>query len=274
MNHSHFSPARIYLPIVICMLLNSCYTGPLVTDPYRVDESRQKENFYYVPSAPNSPLLTEKNDMNLNLVRSSSSKFAGFDIQGAYLPGKHVGIIAGYSLAESDGGYPYNMRYHRLEGGAGYILLLKNGWHLETYAGLGTGKVTNYHHTGFSKTDLTHFFIQPAFGFNNEKKTVQLGFVSRFAGVNFSVTDTSIDTGREALSAQQLKNLQDKPFHVVWEPGLVFRAGWKNVLFNLGYTYSTDLTDSKLYRANSNFSFGFSLRFNTSGKEDAKIETH
>jgi hypothetical protein len=48
----------------------------------------------------------------------------------------------------------------------------------------------------FSKENLTHLFLQPAVAVNNEKKTVQFAFISKFSGVNFNVTDTAlIQTG-------------------------------------------------------------------------------
>jgi hypothetical protein len=246
------------------VLLNSCYPGP-ITEPYYVVESRQKENVYYVASTPNTQLLSEKNDLGFNLMRSGGSKFSGVECQVSYLPSKHLGLIAGYSSAGTDGRHDY-MKYHQFETGIGYIAHLSKEWHFETYGGFGSGKINNTHATGSSSINLTHFFLQPAIVVSNKNKTTQFAFVSRFAGVNFKA-DTTFNNDREQFSVSHIKSLYDNPFHIMWEPGFVFRFGWQNFLFHTGYSFSADLTNSNLYRANSNFSIGASLRFNTSNKK-------
>ncbi len=142
--------------------------------------------------------------------------------------------------------------------------------HIEAYAGLGKGNISNNHHTGFSKINLTHYFIQPAIAINNENKTLQVAIVSRFTGVNFKVIDRTFNTQRELLSTAQFKSLDEKPFHVFWEPGAVLRFGWKEFLFHAGYSYSSDITNSSLHRSEAIISFGASLRLNTLKKPTVK----
>ncbi len=248
--------------------LDSCYTGGIISDPYIVAESRQKENFYYVPSAPNTPLHSKKNDLNFTLMRTSDSKYSGGEVQASYMPGKHVGIMASYSYAGNHAGsYPDYIKYNRFELGSGFVTQLSKNWHFETYGGFGNGKIANIHYTGSSRINLTHFFLQPAIAISDEKKNIQFGFVSKFAGVNFNVMDTSFNTDREPFSTTQVKSLYDQPFHIIWEPGFVFRIGWKNFQFHTGYSFSTDLTNPDLYKANGNFSMGFCLRINTQDKK-------
>ena len=257
----HISDCIILACIV---LLQSCYTG-VIYDPYYIPVSRQQENIYYVPSSPNTQLLSEKNDMGFNVVASGGSKFSGVETQVSYLPATHVGLIAAYSSGKNDDGSTTYMRFHKLEGGVGYITNLSKGWHFETYGGIGTGKIDNFHATGNSNVNLTNFFIQPAFAVSNKKKTVQFGIVSKFSGVNFNV-DTTFDNAREPYSTDQIIGLHDRPFHLMWEPGLVFRVGWKNFLFHTSYSLSADLANPHLNRATDNFSIGGSLRFNASKK--------
>ena len=247
--------------------LSSCFFGGNVYDPYIVSESRQKENFYYIPSAPNTPLLSQKNDMGFSLMWESGSKYSGADIQASYMPGKHVGIMGSYSLTGINSDY---IKYYRFELGSGFVTQLSKNWHFETYAGFGNGKIKNTHHTGNSKLNLTHFFLQPAIAISNENKKIQFGFVSRFAAVNFNVMDTSFNTDREPFSTAQLKSLYDQPFHIFWEPGFVFRFGWEKFQFHTGYSFSTDFTNPDLYKANGNFSLGFTLRFNSQPAIKAK----
>src|SRR4030095_7141492 len=250
--------------LVACItVLDSCYPYPTTT-PDVVSEWRQKENVYYIPSSPNTQLLSEKNDLGFNVVASAGSKFSGVETQASFLPAKHVGLIAAYSSGKNEAAETY-MRFHKFEAGIGYIAPLANGWHFETYGGVGTGKIDNTHATGYSNINLTSFFIQPAFAISSKRKTVQFGIVSKFSGVNFNV-DTSFDNAKEPYNTSQVKSLYNQPFHVMWEPGLVFRVGWKNFLFHSSYSVSADLTNSQLNRATDNFSIGGAMRFNASKK--------
>jgi hypothetical protein len=238
-------------------------------DPYPVSQSRQEKNIYYIPSSPHTPLLAAKNDFSFQANSLAGSKFIeGFEIQGAFIPGKHIGVTGSYFNADNE----YNMNYKRFEAGAGYVTEFSRSLHFETYAGFGNGKIKNYHHTGSSSLNLTHFFLQPAIAIANEKKTLHFAFVSRFEGVNFKVTDTSFNTDREAFSANQLISLYDQPFHIMWQPGIVFRFGWKKLHFHSGYSYSADLTNPDLHRAKSIFSLGAIFQMNTGGKNAVRKE--
>jgi len=261
MKKNLLTPAFVVL--IVTMFLASCYPGPIY-DPYVVPESRQKENIYYVPSAPSTQLLSEKNDVGVSLVASAGSQFSGVEMQAAYMPAKHIGLIGSYSSGKNKDGEIY-LRYHKFEGGVGYVTHLSDDWNFETYGGGGTGNIDNYHATGSSKTNLTNFFIQPAFAVHNKKQTVQFGIVSKFSGVNFSV-DTAFDNAREPFSTSQVIALTNQPFRLMWEPGLILRVGWKNFLFHTSYSLSTDLTGSQLHRATDNFSIGGSLRFSAAKK--------
>ena len=251
---------------ISCFSLTSCDPGSIITDPYIVNQDRQRENTYYVPAAPHTPLITEKNDFNFNILRSSGNKFNGAEVQLAYMPWNHVAIGGSFSGGGNRGGTPKTMTYNRFELSSGYIKKISNGWHFESYAGLGTGNIKNYHYTGQSTIKLNHFFLQPAMAISNLGQTMQFAFSSRFAGVNFNVTDTLFNTDREPFSASQLNSLYDQPFHIMWEPSLIFRGGWKNLLFTLQYNHSSDFTNPDLYRSADNFSFGISLRTNVKPK--------
>jgi hypothetical protein len=241
--------------------LSSCYPTGVGNDPYYVDETRQKENFYYIPSAANTTFHAKKNDLNVNFMATSHTKFSGGELQASYIPGNHFGVIGSCSFANT--GYSAYVKSTNFELGAGFITEFSKDLYFETYAGVGNGKVTNKHYTGMSKVNLPHFFIQPAIAIGNKNKNIQVGLVSKFVGVNFNVADTLFNTDRENLSGKQLRSLYDQPFHLMWEPGFVMRFGWKNFQFHTGYSFSTDLTDKDLYKATGNFSFGICLRLNT-----------
>ena len=256
----------IALAIAFLTLFCSCSPGGVIDDPYYVNEDRQRENTYYVPAAPHLPLVLEQQDLNFNLLRASGNKFNGLEAQAAYMPWKKVALGVSVSTGRHKEGGLKMMEYNRFELMWGYIKKIDKLWAFETYAGLGTGKITNYHFTGHSTIKPGHYFIQPAIAVGNDDKTVQLVFASRFAGVNFNVTDTLFITDREQFSGKQLNSLYDEPVHMMWEPALLFRAGWKNIMFTLQYSHSSDLTNSSLHRSSDNFSFGISVRGNTKSK--------
>ena len=248
------------------ILTSSCVPFDTIADPYPVDMDRQQQNSYYVPAAPHIPLLAEQHDINFNLLRASGNNFNGAEVQAAYMPWKSIALGAAISVGGNRYASQKTIEYNRFEFMSGYVKKIDKTWFLETYAGLGTGRITNYHYTGGSTIKLGHYFFQPAIGAGNKKKTVQVAFASRFAGVNFTIRDTLFSTDREQFSAGHLNSLYDQPFHLMWEPSLLFRVGWKNILFTLQYNHSADLTNSELYRSKDNFSFGVSVRGNTKMK--------
>lgn len=241
--------------------LTSCVTYP-IDDPYYVDPERQKENVYYVPTTPNTPLLSKSQDLSFVISRSSNTKFSGVEAHAAFLPTDHVGIFASYASMNNDYGEGEFMNYSHFEGGAGYVKEISSAYHFEAYAGAGSGKIHNDHHTGTSNIGITNFFVQPSFAFTTKEKNIMLAFTSRIAGVHFNVRDTLFNTDRENFSATQINSLYAKPFHIVWEPGITLKAGWKNFMFQSSYFYSADLTNPDLYRVKGNFSLGIALRFN------------
>ncbi len=252
----------ILVTMLVIFSLNSCYVPGQTGIPI----SRQEENIYYIPSTPVSTTLLEKNDINFNLLRSSSEKFTALEFQGAYLPTKKIGIITAYTNALNKDGKQKYMNFNRFELGAGYLKSLPNNWRFETYAGGGFGRVENYHVTGTSQSNLGIFFFQPAFGVTSKNKLVSFDMISKFSGIKFNVKDSAFDTYQEIHSGYQLASLYTTPFNLMWEPALIFKAGWQNFLFHLSYTNSVNFSNRNLYQSKGNIALGISFRFNTAEK--------
>jgi hypothetical protein len=257
--------SRFLQALSVCCLLMSCRIDPIL-DPYYVSDDRQKENIYYAPPAAYSPLSSEKNHFDFNITHSAGSSLSGYELHSGYIVSKNIGLMATYSQMKNTSGSPSNTSYNRFELGVGYIKPLKNNWHFETYAGMGSGRINNYHHTGYSNVGVTNYFIQPAMALNSRRKTATFGMLSRFSGVNFNVKQKQFDDDREQITAKNLKALEDDPFHILWEPGIVMRAGWKNFKFNGGYTYSVDLTGNDLHRSKGKVTLGVTAELNTRGQ--------
>lgn len=74
--------------------------------------------------------------------------------------------------------------------------------------------------------------------------------------------DATFTNAREPFSASQIKLLNEKPFHIFWEPGVIFRLGWENFLVHTGYSFTADLSNDPLHRVKNNFSIGIYIKFN------------
>ena len=176
----------IYLTALVCLVLCSCYYGPIVT-PYYVDIDRQRANHYYAPTVTNAPLLANKNDISFSLSGALSSKNTGPGIQAAYIAGKHVGITANYSSLSNSDLFDDISDQHVFEFGAGYVNKLNDRWLFESYGGMGFGKMENFHETGRSTIKTRSYYVQPAISVSSKKDAFQFGFFSKFNVVNFSL---------------------------------------------------------------------------------------
>jgi hypothetical protein len=227
--------------------------------PFDIPAEWQKDNFYYTPPSGNAPLLKKKNDLSLSFNYGGGHKYAQSELKAAFMPSAHLGVTTNLSLSSRVG----KLKFSKPEFAIGYIKPLSPALHFETYGGIEGTNIGNEHKTGKSHVRNTQLFIQPAISLHNIKNTAELGFVSRFSHVNFKVMDTSFNSARETYSAKQLQILRTNPDHIFWEPGLTFRFGWRQVLFNFNYATSLDLSKQKFAKANDNVSLGVSFRFNT-----------
>lgn len=255
MQKNNLYPAIVVLAAAAVMGLPSCVTP----DPFIVSADRQNKNVYYVPPPSNVPMLTEKGDASINLQTGGGSGFGLFEMQAAYMAGEHLGVAAAFSQGFG-GNFVKPVQY---EVAAGYVKKLTHEWHFETYGGMGHETIDNSHYTGTSKVDARYFFLQPAFVVSNVNKSVQFGLVSRFSGVRFNVRDTLFYTDREGISSGYIGDLYRQPFHLMWEPALIFRFGWQNFQFHTGLTESLDLTNPRVHGATTQITFGMVCRLNT-----------
>jgi hypothetical protein len=246
-------------------IFNSCaYFPSSVPDPYLVDVTRQKENYYYTPAVSTVPMLVRKNDFSMVMNGSLGENNKGGSVHGAFMPLKNLGIMTSYSWLKYNDGKNYIGRFANYETGAGYIGRISSYFHFETYGGIGSGKIENTHHTGYSNIKTNSFFLQPTIFVSDKNQAIQFGLVSKFSLTKFDITDTTFNNDREAVVTQQMQILHNNPSQLFWEPGFVLRFGWKFVQFNMGLSLSADLTDKELFRKKSLFTLGAVVKFNTS----------
>jgi hypothetical protein len=247
--------------IVASCILSSCF-GPTI-DANNVPLDRQKENIYYIPSSSTIPSLHKKNDLTIGLNSSFASKISRTEFYAAYAPLDRLGIFA------SIGGGTKNSKVELMETSMaiGYFQPVSAYWHFETYGGFNKGYIYNRHYTGNSEIDITRYFIQPSISVHNLKNNVELAFVSRITTAHFKISDTSFNLRGERFSADQLNKIGSNPNRVFLEPGLAFRFGWPNILFNINFTTSAIIAGESFYRSTNCLSFGAIVLFNVSKKQ-------
>ena len=120
----------------------------------------------YVPNVVNTPMLTEKGDLNASL----HAGLSGYDAQGAYALTENIAVMLNSSFMNSTSDSSNNYHKHIfVEAGAGYFKPLGEFGLFEVYSGYGLGKINSYQATGdlmsFADTYVNRFFVQPSFGF-------------------------------------------------------------------------------------------------------------
>ncbi len=216
-------------------------------------------HYYYGPNSNNTPLLSEK-EAKLNMQFAAADAFKAFEFQSAFAVSKHFGgminFIAGGendndALFGSDGDKG-SAKY--IEVGAGYFRPLgQTPWIFETYGGIGTGVIkNNFGSQGRANVTFSKLFIQPNLGV--KVKGFEFGLSSRFSLVHHKLKYSTIPE-----EDQDLLNLLEHPNSFLWEPGMVMRAGGKNFLVQLQYTYSFNITNPDLVQEPGIFNIGFCI---------------
>lgn len=123
----------------------------------------------YVPNVVNTPMLTEKDDVNASVHLGLS----GVDVQSAYAVADNIGVMFNGSFMFDNSEQTDNYHKHVfVEMGGGYFKPLGEHGVFEMYGGYGIGKINSYHATGglssFSDVYINRFFIQPGIGFTSD----------------------------------------------------------------------------------------------------------
>ncbi len=187
--------------------------------------------YVYFPNRVNAPLLSQKKEFQGNLTVGTS----GADIQFAYSPVKHLGIIASVSYANDDTtkeNYDIH-KYYDL--GVGYYKKLGRKFIFETYAGFGGGNVISQgeflNTTFYSNMNLTKFYLQPAIGYSTNY--LNFGITTRLSSVTFHPVYGNEDLTNKA--------------YFFFEPALFTSLGYKHIFFTLQLGLSLTNMPSKSY---------------------------
>jgi len=231
-------------------------------------------HYYYAPNSNNVPLFKEKNEMRIQAQYSTvgpvsdyTDAIGGFEIQSAYAVGNHTAVQLNFLHANYDDEYGSGDGNY-IEAAAGYFRpSVDKHWIFETYAGLGTGSVNSTYIMDYNsqdaKTSITKFFIQPSFGYTSDY--FSMAFSSKFSLVNFGVTSSSLTKENNPTDYDYVESFKKGKPYFWWEPGIMIRAGFKNVQAVTQIIYSVQ-GNSGLPFCNLNYSLGIVLPFNTKKK--------
>lgn len=232
-------------------------------------------HYYYAPGSNNVPLFKEKNEMRIQAQYStvgmdaiSGEGIGGFELQTAYAAGNHLGLQLNYFYAgDSDPDYGSgNGNY--IEAAAGYFKPSKDKKLIfESYGGIGRGSVKSVYKSEYineyAKTSFTKFFVQPSFGFTSTYFSAALS--SKFSLVKFDVKSSSLSPENNADDYKYIESFKHNKPYIWWEPGLLIRAGFKEMQLCTQITYSMHGDNAWPY-CNLNYSVGIVFPFNIKSK--------
>jgi hypothetical protein len=183
----------------------------------------------YVPNAVNMPLLTNKNETQLNLSTGTSS-----DFQVNYAINNKFGIMLNSMFIDNDsimewdtyGNNRYvNIKRYAFDVGFGYYKNFSDNFRFELYGGTGFGK-SNFFYSNDSTEiyDLVKIFLQP-----------NIGFTSQFADMGFSP---------RFVVAYNVNQKTNETYLLPYiEPTGVMRLGYKNLFLTSQLGLSIPLVD-------------------------------
>lgn len=232
-------------------------------------------HYYYAPASNNVPMFKEKNEVRIQAQYSSVAVDAGtldaiggFELQTAYAAGNHFGVQLNYfNAGDKDPDYGSG-RGNYIEAAAGYFKPSKNKyWVLESYGGIGRGTVKSIYKNGYidetAKTSFTKFFVQPSLGFSSTYFSA--AFSSKISLVNFGVQSSTLTQEHQPEDYAYMESFRNNKSYIWWEPGLLIRAGFKDVQACTQITYSLH-GDDALPFCNFNYSIGIVFPFKIKSK--------
>jgi hypothetical protein len=209
----------------------------------------------YVPNVVNSPMLSEKGEVNASIHAGTS----GFDVQTAYAMTDHIGIMINGSFASKDSSTDTDYHEHKFgEFGCGYFTSIDNVFRFSTFAGLGMGKA--------NASDTYEFFGDhelTAWGYYNRFfAQTSIGAATDFFDAGLCLRGSYVNFYRFEYGSLEHNKNKDNFF---LEPVLFARVGWKmiKVQSQIGFSYSVTKNWDLDYQPII-FSFGLCFRLNKS----------
>lgn len=223
----------------------------------------QCSHYFYTPESHNVPLLSEKNDLHVELKSSFGAEgFDNTEMQSAYAITNRIGIMGSALLGtyetsvsnEQQDGISYesangNISFFNI--GAGFFTPVWEKFVFETYLGYGIGNVKNvYDNIGESKLRYGKPFIQPSFGYKT--KYFEAAISSRLNSLNYyKIEDSQTPIHFRDRFTNNIRNNKNS---LLLEPAITARGGWKKLKIQLQLSKSYNLNND-LFRFNEDNNF-------------------
>jgi len=225
---------------------------------------------YYAPNTPNLPQLGEKGDGRISATYSTGgeSGFNGGELQFAYAPHRYIGFMGSFmSVAkreETSNGVVESGTGSYGELGIGLFKTRSSAKHfsMEVFAGRGFGSVKNeYEGTDYSKVGIGKWFLQPDIGYRGE--VLDVAFTPKISLIHWKVRESRFNPNSSPYEQYDVDAIRSKKNFIAFEPGIVFRAGGKQVRGHLGIGFSFTNLDgpgATLLTESMTTSFGLSIQ--------------
>jgi len=188
--------------------------------------------YYYVPNIQNVFLFRHKNEYRVMVETAAGDESTCTEVQTAYSVTDKIGVMANVMTAKGANSSSNNSaKGNFLEAAIGYYKPVQKAGVFEVYGGFGGG---NQHHvyadSGTSALSSLKLFLQPSYGFTFNP--VDIAFSTRLSALSFVSTQNHVFGN--PVRYEEANNLSHQT-HLLLEPALTVRAGWKNVKLQLQF---------------------------------------
>jgi hypothetical protein len=218
----------------------------------------------YAVIGHNTPLLQNKNEVNLNVSLNSGTDAAGFGVQTAWAFDSAWALMSSFYSMESavswDEPQDWNGKGRYFEIGVGSFGKSKrnSGLVYEGFFGTGFTRIRNDYDVNKLDVNYMNIFLQGSIGYSvkwlDMALTPRIGYM-HYTNKNYSFEDSEYQHRADIF-------FRENNSKILFEPGFTVRVGYKSVKFSVNYVTSTfttrgDFVNKDELQINSDFiSFG------------------
>jgi hypothetical protein len=213
-------------------------------------------HYHYVPNAHNIPGFKDKGEAKIALGFSNGNDYSGQDLQFAYAPAKHVGVLLNGFRAKGQKGNNSDDKGYGIfgEAGIGAWFPLKKHWIAEGFGGFGHGFVENQMSSGIAGIGHRSYNFNRGFG------QADVVFRNHFTEIGFTTRVVGLFYNKLRINKEPIPGDTDEGWFYMAEPGFLFAGGGERFKVSLFLTRSFLLTPTILEVENYNFSIGINFR--------------
>jgi hypothetical protein len=217
----------------------------------------------------NIPLLQEQGEFSGQIAYATAGPndgVNGVSLQGAYSISNHWAVLTSfYSMGDNyKEGWKGKGTY--IELGGGYFTKMSTSKIVfEVFGGVGFGSIKNQDNSSSQFVDVSYSkpFVQPSLGFTS--KYFEVAVTPRIGKIDYQNTSHFISDLQYVDELASYLNKFDG--NVCFEPGIMVRGGFQNVMLQVQYVYSNYAKDN--WSRPDYLSFG--LRFLISERSGSKL---